>query len=39
MPETPITHAFRLKPGQDLKKSIDSFVKEKIYRQVGSQPV
>ncbi len=23
------THAFRLKPGQDLKKSIDSFVKEK----------
>jgi len=29
MPEIPITHAFRLKPGQDLKKSIDSFVKEK----------
>lgn len=23
------TYAFRLKPGQDLKKSIDSFVKEK----------
>lgn len=23
----PITHAFRLKPGQDLKASIDSFVK------------
>jgi predicted DNA-binding protein with PD1-like motif len=25
----PATHAFRLKPGQDLKQSIDSFVKEK----------
>jgi len=29
MPETLITHAFRLKPGQDLIQSIDSFVKEK----------
>ena len=25
----PSTYAFRLKPGQDLKQSIDSFVKEK----------
>ena len=38
----PNTYAFRLKPGQDLKQSIDSFVKEKkitagwIHTCVGS---
>ena len=28
-PNNTISYAFRLKPGQDLKLSIDSFVKEK----------